>query len=325
MRRAALGSSGLEVGAVGFGAWGLSGDYGRANDRESIAALRRALDLGASMIDTADQYGNGGNERVVGRALAGRRAEAVVATKTGMVGDGDGAVGVCGRPEYVRAALDRSLARLGVDAVDLFYLHRVDPEVPIEETVGTMAGLVAAGKARFIGLSEAAPETIRRAHAVHPLAAVQSEYALWTREPEQDVLPLVRELGIGFVAFSPLGRGFLAGGVESLSDLAPEDFRRRSPRFSDENLAQNRRLLAPLQRIASRRRATAAQVALAWLVGRGAVPIPGTRRVDRVEENAQAADLLLTPDECSELERSFPPGVAAGARYPEELEVLTGR
>jgi len=197
--------------------------------------------------------------------------------------------------------------------------------VPIEETVGAMAELVAAGKARFIGLSEAGPETIRRAHAVHPLTAIQSEYSLWTREPEQDVLPLVRELGIGFVAFSPLGRGFLAGAVESASDLEPDDFRRRSPRFADENLAQNRKLLTPLMRIASRCGATAAQVALAWLVDRGVVPIPGTRRVHRVGENVRAADLPLTPDERSELEGSFPAGVAAGARYPEELEVLTGR
>jgi aryl-alcohol dehydrogenase-like predicted oxidoreductase len=325
MRRVPLGASELDVGAVGFGAWGLSGDYGSANDRESIAALHKALDLGANLIDTADEYGGGGNERLVGRALAGRRSHAVVATKAGLVHDPDGTVGVCGRPEYVRAALDRSIARLGVDDVDLFYLHRVDATVPIEETIGAMAELVAAGKARFVGLSEAAPTTIRRAHAVHPLAAVQSEYSLWTRDSERDVLPLVRELGIGFVAFSPLGRGFLAGGVASAADLGPTDFRRRSPRFSDDNLVRNRKLLAPLQRIAADRDATAAQVAIAWLVERGVVPIPGTRRTDRVEENAQAADLRLTPSDLAELEQGFPPGAAAGARYPEELEALTGR
>jgi len=325
MRRVPLGSSGLEVGAVGFGAWGLSGDYGPADDRESIAALQRTIELGANLIDTADEYGGGGNERLVGRALAGRRAEAVVATKAGIVRGHDGAVGVCGRPDHLRAALDRSLARLGIDTVDLFYLHRVDPGVPVEETVWAMADLVAAGKARFIGLSEAGPETIRRAHAVHPLTAIQSEYSLWTRDPEQDVLPIVRELGIGFVAFSPLGRGFLAGGVDSPGALGPGDFRRRSPRFSDENLPLNRQLLAPLRRVAAERGATAAQVALAWLVDRGVVPISGTRRAERVDENAQAAELRLAPDERDELERAFRPGVAAGARYPEDLEVLTGR
>jgi len=325
MRRVQLGSSGLEVGALGFGAWGLSGDYGVANDRESIAALRRTLELGANLIDTADEYGSGGNELLVGRALAGRRAEAVVATKTGIVHGPDGAVGVCGRPDYVRAALDRSLMRLGIDTIDLFYLHRVDPEVPIEETVGAMSDLVAAGKARFIGLSEAGPETIRRANAIHSLAAIQSEYSLWTRTPERDVLPIVRELGIGFVAFSPLGRGFLAGGVDSTGDLGPDDFRRRSPRFSDENMRVNRKLVAPLRRIAADRGATLAQVALAWLLERDVVPIPGTRHAERVDENVQATEVLLTPDERDQLDRAFRPGVAAGARYPEELEVLTGR
>jgi aryl-alcohol dehydrogenase-like predicted oxidoreductase len=325
LKQVPLGSSGLEIGAVGFGAWGLSGDYGPADDRQSILTLHRSLDLGANLIDTADEYGNGGNERLVGRAVAGRRAEAVVATKAGIVHGRDGAVGVCGRPDHLRASLDRSLARLGIDTIDLFYLHRVDAEVPIEETVGAMADLVGAGKARFIGLSEAGPETIRRASAVHPLTAIQSEYSLWTRGPEQDVLPIVRELGIGFVAFSPLGRGFLAGGVATPRDLGPGDFRRRSPRFSDESLPVNRKLLAPLQRVAAARGATAAQVALAWLVDRGVVPIPGTRRAERVDENVQAAELSLTPDERDELERAFRPGAAAGARYPEALEVLTGR
>ncbi len=324
MRRVSL-VSGLEVGAVGFGAWGLSGDYGPADPSQAAAALRRALDVGASLVDTADEYGDGGNERLIGRAIAGRRAEVVLATKAGLVRTPDGRVGVCGRPEHLRRALDGSLARLGVETVDLFYLHRVDPDVPIEETVGAMAELVAAGKARFLGLSEAGPQTIRRAHAVHPLAAIQSEYSLWTREPERDVLPLVRELGIGFVAFSPLGRGFLAGGIASSADLAERDFRRNSPRFRDENLARNRRLLAPLVSIASARGATPAQVALAWLVGRGVVPIPGTRRPDRVEENARAAELALDPDELAELDRSFPPGAAAGERYPHDLEALTGR
>jgi aryl-alcohol dehydrogenase-like predicted oxidoreductase len=320
-----LGRSGLEVGAVGFGAWGLSGDYGRADERESIAALRRALDVGANLIDTADQYGDGDNERLVGRALAGRRADAVLATKAGLVRGDEGSVTVCGRPEYVLSALDLSLSRLGVEEVDLFYLHRVDPTVPIEETVGAMAELVARGKTRFIGLSEAAPETIRRAHAVHPLAAVQSEYSLWTREPEQAVLRLVRELGIGFVAFSPLGRGFLAGTLSSLDQLEAADFRRLSPRFSEENLQRNQELLRALLRIATSLEATPAQVALAWLVRQGVVPIPGTRRPERVDENSAAAAMMLGEAELEELDQCFPAGVAAGARYPRELEVLVGR
>jgi len=302
MRRVPLGRSGLEVGAVGFGAWGLSGDYGPADERESIATLQRALDVGLDLIDTADQYGDGDNESLVGRALAGRRSEAVLATKAGLVRESNGAVGVCGRPDYLRGALERSLARLGVDAVDLYYLHRVDLHVPIEETVGGLAELVGEGKTRFIGLSEAAPETIRRAHAVHPLAAVQSEYALWTREPEENVLPLLRELGIGFVAFSPLGRGFLAGA-----------------------LPRNQVLLEPLIAVAERVGATPAQVALAWLLRQGAVPIPGTRRATRVDENAGAAELTLEQADVEELERAFPAGAAAGARYPAELEVLVGR
>jgi aryl-alcohol dehydrogenase-like predicted oxidoreductase len=325
MRRVPLGRSGLEVGAVGFGAWGLSGDYGPADERESIATLQRALDVGLDLIDTADQYGDGDNESLVGRALAGRRSEAVLATKAGLVRESNGAVGVCGRPDYLRGALERSLARLGVDAVDLYYLHRVDLHVPIEETVGGLAELVGEGKTRFIGLSEAAPETIRRAHAVHPLAAVQSEYALWTREPEENVLPLLRELGIGFVAFSPLGRGFLAGALPPLTQLDAADFRRLSPRFSEENLSRNQVLLEPLIAVAERVGATPAQVALAWLLRQGAVPIPGTRRATRVDENAGAAELTLEQADVEELERAFPAGAAAGARYPAELEVLVGR
>ena len=325
MQLLSLGRSGLEVGIVGFGAWGLSGDYGHADELESVVTLRTALDLGVNLIDTADEYGNGDNERLVGRAITGRRAEAVLATKAGLIRGPDGVIGVCGRPDYIREALDRSLARLGVDAVDLFYLHRVDPGIEIEETVGAMAELVAEGKARFIGLSEAAPETIRRAHAVHPLAAVQSEYSLWTRGPEEAVLPLVRELGIGLVAFSPLGRGFLTGTLTSLNELDPSDFRRLSPRFNEQNLPQNSRLLDPLLGIASNRGATPAQVALAWLLHRGVVPIPGTRNQRHVEENAAAADLGLTQQDLEELDRSFPPGAAVGARYPEEWEVLVGR
>jgi len=325
VQRVSLGRSGLEVGTIGFGAWGLSGDYGHADERESVVTLQRALDLGVNLIDTADQYGNGDNELLVGRAIAGRRAEAVLATKAGLIRGSGGAIGVCGRPDYLREALDRSLARLGVDAVDLFYLHRVDPDVQIEDTVGAMAGLVAEGKARFVGLSEAAPETIRRAHAVHPLAAVQSEYSLWTRGPEEAVLPLVHELGIGFVAFSPLGRGFLTGTLASLDELDPTDFRRLSPRFSEQNLPRNCRLLDPLLRIASNRSATPAQVALSWLLHRGVVPIPGTRSEHHVEENARAAALTLSQEDLEELDRSFLPGAAAGARYPEELEVLAGR
>jgi aryl-alcohol dehydrogenase-like predicted oxidoreductase len=320
-----LGSSDLEVGAVGFGAWGLSGDYGQADDRESIRTIQRSLDLGADLVDTADEYGEGANERLVGRAIAGRRHDVVLATKVGLVRSRDGTVGVCGRPDYVRRTLDGSLGRLGVDAVDLLYLHRVDADVPIEETVGAMAELVDAGKTRCIGLSEAAPATIRRAHAVHPLAAVQSEYSLWTREPEEAVLPLLRELRIGFVAFSPLGRGFLSATISSRADLGPTDFRRGTPRFSARNLPRNRELLVPLRQVAAKLDATPAQVALAWLVQRDVVPIPGTRRRARVDENALSAKLTLSPDDLGRLDRAFPPGIASGARYPRELEVLVGR
>jgi aryl-alcohol dehydrogenase-like predicted oxidoreductase len=324
VRTVTLGAAGPVVGAIGFGAWGLSGAYGAADESGSIRTIRRALDLGLTLIDTADEYGDGHNERLVGRALRGRRDEAVLTTKAGLVALPDGSTGVRGRPEHLRAALERSLARLGVEAVDLFLLHRLDPDVPVEESVGAMAELVRAGKARALGLSEAGPDAIRRAHAVHPLAAVQSEYSLWTREPERDVLPAVRELGIGFVAFSPLGRGFLAGAVASPAELDEDDFRRQLPRFQEAAFRANLALLEDLRELAGGLGVTPAELALAWLVRKGAVPIPGTRRLSHLEQNARAAALELTEAELARLERAFASGRVAGDRYPAALAALTG-
>jgi aryl-alcohol dehydrogenase-like predicted oxidoreductase len=322
MRRIRLGRAGPEVSAIGFGAWGLSGDYGPADDSESIDVIRRALDLGVDLIDTADEYGAGHNERLVGRAIRGRRDQVVLATKVGLVHGPNGAFAVCGRSEYVTAALEASLGRLGVDHVDLLYLHRVDPEVPVEETVGSLAQLVRAGKARHLGLCEVGAQIVRRAHAIHPLAAVQSEYSLWTRDPEADVIPALEELGIGFVGFSPLGRGFLTGVLERTEDLGARDFRRRLPRFKPENLARNVRRLEPLRALAAEKGATPAQLALVWLVHRAVVPIPGTRRADHLESNLRALDLTLAPEELARLEEAFPPGWAAGERYPASLATL---
>jgi aryl-alcohol dehydrogenase-like predicted oxidoreductase len=322
MQRVALGRGGLEVGAIGFGAWGLSGDYGPADDGESIAVLRRALELGVDLIDTADGYGLGHNERLVGEAIRGRRHQVVLATKVGVVRDSRDGISVCGRPEHVRSAFAASLARLGVDHVDLLYLHRADPGVPIEETVGAMAGLVEEGTVRHLGLSEVGPELVRRAHAVHPITAVQSEYSLWTRDPEDEVLPTLDGLGIGFVAFSPLGRGFLAGAVRSARDLAEHDFRRGLPRFQAENVERNLALVDRLGRLAAARGLTAGQLALAWVVARGAVPIPGTRRLAHLEANVEAAGARLGPDELAELDAAFPPAAAAGPRYPPRLAAM---
>jgi aryl-alcohol dehydrogenase-like predicted oxidoreductase len=316
VRRVRLGASGPEVAAIGFGAWGLSGDYGPAEDGESVALVRRALDLGVDLIDTADAYGAGHNERLVGRAVAGRREEVCLATKVGIVRDTPGAPAVSGRPDYIRSALAASLARLGVDHVDLLYLHRADPDVPIEETVGAMGELVREGKARFLGLSEVGPDLVRRAHSTHPIAAVQSEYSLWTRDAERGVLPALAELGIAFVAFSPLGRGFLAGALRSPDELGDDDFRRSLPRFSAENFDRNLELLARLRGLAEGKGATPAQLALAWLVARGVVPIPGTRRRAHLEANVAALGVGLSREELAELEAAFPAGAAAGARYP---------
>ena len=309
---------GLEVSAEGLGCMGMSAWYGEIDLEESVATIHRALDLGLSFLDTADMYGAsfGENEQLVGRAIAGRRDEVVLATKFGNVIDADGKRGVNGRPEYVRSEIEASLERLGVEYVDLYYQHRVDKTVPIEETVGAMAELVEAGKVRHLGLSEASAATIRRAHAVHPITALQSEYSPWTRDPEHGVLDTCRELGIGFVAYSPLGRGFLAGRFSGPDDLAENDFRKRHPRFTGDNVVHNRLLAAQVRSIADAKGVTPAQVALAWVLSRGAdiVPIPGTKRRTYLEENAASVDVELTADEIATLDEM---GDAAGDRYAD--------
>jgi aryl-alcohol dehydrogenase-like predicted oxidoreductase len=314
-----LGTQGLEVPALGLGCMGMSEFYGTTDEGEAIATIHRALELGVTFLDTADMYGHGTNEQLVGRAIADRRDRVVLATKFGNVRNDDGSREVRGDAGYVRQACDASLRRLGLDHVDLYYQHRVDFRVPIEETVGAMAELVEAGKVRFLGLSEASPETIRRAHAVHPISALQSEYSLWTRDPEDGPLQACRELGIGFVAYSPLGRGFLTGRIRSPEDLEEDDFRRRNPRFRGENFQRNLDLVARVEEIASERGRTPGQVALAWVLSRGedVVPIPGTKRRRYLEENAEAADVELGEEELERLEQAFPQGAAAGDRYPD--------
>jgi len=319
MDKRTLGTSGLEVSTVGLGCMGMSEFYGPSEDSASIDTLHHALDLGVTFWDTSDMYGSGHNERLIGQALAGgRRDEVVLATKFGVLrGEGGSFPGISGRPEYVKSACDASLARLGVDQIDLYYQHRVDTEVPIEETVGAMADLVRAGKVRHLGLSEAASATLRRAAAVHPIAALQTEYSLWTRGIEEDILPTCRALGIGLVAYSPLGRGFLTGKIETIDSLAPNDFRRHSPRFQGENLAQNLRIVERLRELAAEKGVTPAQLALAWVLARGedVVPIPGTRSRQRLEENAAASAVALSAEELARIEETLPP--AAGLRYPE--------
>ena len=321
MDKRTLGSQGLEVSSEGLGCMGMSEFYGPSDETEAIATIHRALDLGVTLLDTADIYGPFTNERLVGRALAGRRGEVMLATKFGNERREDGSwIGINGRPEYVRAACEASLERLGVETIDLYYQHRVDKTVPIEETVGAMAALVGEGKVRYLGLSEASPATIRRAHAVHPISALQTEYSLWARDPEKEILPTVRELGIGFVAYSPLGRGFLAGRFRGPDDLRDEgDFRSRHPRFQDDNLARNLELLQRLEEIAADKGVTSAQLALAWVLHRGAdvVPIPGTKRRRYLEENVAAAALELSDDELERLDRALPPGATAGQRYAD--------
>jgi aryl-alcohol dehydrogenase-like predicted oxidoreductase len=315
-----LGTQGLEVSAEGLGCMGMSEFYGTADDGEAVATINRALDLGVAFLDTADMYGVGANERLVGKAIAGRRDGVVLATKFGNERRPDGTwVGRNGRPEYVRSACDASLERLGVETIDLYYQHRVDPDTPIEETVGAMAELVAAGKVRYLGLSEAAPATIRRAHSVHPISALQTEYSLWTRDPEDEVLPTTRELGIGFVAYSPLGRGFLTGRIRSVEDLDEDDFRRRNPRFQDENFGRNLDLVERVEEIAAEKGVTPGQLALAWVLSRGedVVPIPGTKRRSYLEENVAAVDVELSDDDLRRLEEAFPKGATAGERYPD--------
>jgi len=318
MQTRELGSQGLRVSALGLGCMGMSEFYAGRDDDESIATIHRALDLGVTFLDTADMYGPFTNERLVGKSIAGRRDEVQLATKFGNERREDGTwIGINGSADYVHKACDASLERLGVDVIDLYYQHRVDTETPIEETVGAMAELVSAGKVRYLGLSEAGPATIRRAHAVHPITALQTEYSLWSRDVEDEILPTIRELGIGFVAYSPLGRGFLSGTFKSLDDLSEDDRRRSMPRFQPENFAQNLELVAVVEAVAGEKGATPAQVALAWVLSRGedVVPIPGTKRRKYLEENVGALEIELTADDLERLEAAFPEGVTAGDRY----------
>jgi aryl-alcohol dehydrogenase-like predicted oxidoreductase len=320
MERRTLGREGLEVSAMGLGCMGMSEFYGPRDEDEAIATIERALDLGVNFLDTADMYGPFTNERLVGRAIAGRRDAVVVATKFGNVrGPGGERLGIRGDPEYVRNACDASLDRLGIDHIDLYYQHRVDRHTPIEETVGALGELVAAGKVRHLGLSEAAPGTIRRADAVHPITALQTEYSLWTRDPEDEVLPTVRELGIGFVAYSPLGRGMLSGKIQSVEDLDPDDFRRQHPRFQGENFNRNLNLVQRVNELAAEKGVTPAQLALAWVLHRGndIVPIPGTKRVRYLEENVAALGVQLNEAEIESVEAAFPRGVTVGDRYSD--------
>jgi aryl-alcohol dehydrogenase-like predicted oxidoreductase len=300
---------------------GMSEFYGPGDDKESIRTIHRALDLGMNFLDTADIYGLGRNEELVGKAIRDRRDKAVLATKFGNVRGADGSwLGVNGKPDYVRSCCETSLRRLGVEVIDLYYQHRVDPNTPIEETVGAMADLVRQGKVRYLGLSEAAPATIRRACAVHPIAALQTEYSLWTRDTEGEVLPTCRELGVGFVAYSPLGRGIFGGKIKSLNDVEEGDYRRNTPRFMGENLVHNLSLVERLEKIAAEKKCRPAQLALAWLLARGSdiFPIPGTKRVERLEENAGALDVVLTSVDLDRLDAAFPPGAAKGTRYHEQ-------
>jgi aryl-alcohol dehydrogenase-like predicted oxidoreductase len=318
VERRTLGKSSLAVSAIGLGCMSMSNVYGKGDEAESIAVIHRALDLGVNFLDSSDMYGWGQNEELLAKALRGRRDQVVLATKFGNLRKPDGTAGVNGRPEYVPQACDASLKRLGVDTIDLYYQHRVDPSVPIEETVGAMARLVEAGKVRFLGLSEAAPATVRRAHAVHPITALQSEFSLLYRAEAEETLPTLRELGISFVAYSPLGRSLLTGRTRSAGEIPPDDRRRDHPRFQDENLKKNLALVKPLEDMARKKGCTPGQVALAWLLARGRdiVPIPGTKRKDRLEENVAAAEVRLTPEEVTALQDAVPVGAAAGERYP---------
>lgn len=326
MQTRGLGKSGIQVSALGLGCMGMSEFYGGADERESIDTLNRALEIGVTFWDTSDAYGSGDNERLLAKVLKDRRREVTLATKFGIRrGPGGSFDGIDGRPEYVKAACDASLQRLGVDRIDLYYQHRVDPKVPIEDTVGAMAGLVAAGKVRFLGLSEASAKTLRRAYAVHPIAALQTEYSLWTRDLEGEILPVCRELGVTVVAYSPLGRGFLTGSFRTPDDLPEGDWRRANPRFQGENFRTNLKLAERIREIAAANGCTPAQLALAWLLAQGSdvVPIPGTRKRSRLEENARAVDVALQASELAALTETLPR--AAGERYPEaSMAVLNG-
>jgi aryl-alcohol dehydrogenase-like predicted oxidoreductase len=319
MDRRTLGQ-GLEVSAIGLGCMGMSEFYGARDEQEALQTIHRALDLGVTFLDTADMYGPFTNEKLIARAIAGRRDEVQLATKFGNSrGENGEWLGIRGDADYVRQACEASLERLGVDHIDLYYQHRVDKSTEIEETVGAMAELVEAGKVRHIGLSEASPETIRRAHAVHPVTALQTEYSLWSRDPEDEIFPTVRELGIGFVAYSPLGRGFLSGRITSPEDLDPDDFRRRNPRFQGENFEKNLELVERVREIAEEKGATPAQLALAWVLRQGddIVPIPGTKRASYLEENARAAEVELSDEDLARIEEAFPRGATSGERYPD--------